>query len=313
MDSHTRQKLLHPLTLRLAQIAFDFTRTRPAIYEHQQSKIKPFFIIGSGRSGTTLLRSVLQRHPEIDIPPESMGRIPNCIKKYYRYGGLDWEDLVNVVLGEFSSFDTFELWNIGLCNVREAALSLPEEEQSLARLLDLIYREHIQTHKPNAVLWGDKSPFNTLRLKWIHRAFPMARYIHIIRDGRDVVSSYLKAGLVESVAKACEFWNMSLENVERFKSRSQIELYTLYYEDFVSAPEDIIPKLCDYLSMPFDSIMLGSAPVDLGDNHLEHMKNVNKPITTASIGKWKTKLTDDQMQEASVRLQKNLKQYGYLS
>ncbi|MDX1617388.1 MAG: sulfotransferase [Balneolaceae bacterium] len=287
-------------------------KTPPVTTRSHGREIDPFFIIGSGRSGTTLLRSILQRHPEIDIPPESHGAIPNSVKKFYRYGGLDWQDLVNVVLGEFLSDAHFGLWEIDLSEARRRALTLEDREKSLARIIDLIYREHMETHKPDAVRWGDKSPFNTLRLEWVRKVFPSARYVHIIRDGRDVVSSFLKSGLMDDINRACRRWNMALDESERHAKRSGTAVLTLYYEQLVKEPEEQVKRTCRFLDIDFVETMLNEKEVYLGDEHLDHLKNVTNPITDKSIGKWKERLTEKQQEVVSQKLASNLKKHKYI-
>lgn len=314
MDANDRQKLLHPVTLRTAQLFFDLFQRYPVITRRQKSEITPFFIIGSGRSGTTLLRSVVMAHSLINIPPESIGRIPNSVKKFYRYGGLAWEDLVNVILGEFSSFDNFPLWEIDLEPTRKILYDLDPSERSLAKIIDQIYQAHISAHKPEAKYWGDKSPFNTLRLKWIDRVFPNARYINLIRDGRDVVSSYLKAGILPSVEVACERWNKSLEYAEEFIEQGNTErIKTVHYESFVKDPEGVTRELCDFLGIEFEEQMFDRREdVELGDDHFKFKQNVKDPITQDSIGKWKQNLTEEQKKVVQEKLESNLQKYRYI-
>ena len=67
---------------------------------HDEARYRPFFIIGSGRCGTTLLRAMLQTHPTVHIPPEtySLGQI---IQEYPRYSRLPWDELLRLILTRF--------------------------------------------------------------------------------------------------------------------------------------------------------------------------------------------------------------------
>lgn len=309
-SSHNRQKLLNSTSLKAIQVFLDMFRYRPINGGGNESG--PFFIIGSGRSGTSLLRSVLYRHEDIDIPPETQGRVPNCIKKYIRYSGADWEDLVNIVVGEFTSFETFELWEIDPEIVRWKLYKAKKTDRTLYKILDTLFREHIAVHKPGATLWGDKSPFNTLRLKWIDRAFPKAKYIHMIRDGRDVALSYMKSGIITKLDEAAKRWIHSLEQVEKFSNKKNRDaIYTVYYEQLVKNPDNIIPGVCHFLGVDFQEQMLNREPIDLGDNKLEHMKNVNRPIFTDSIFKWKDQLDGVDLEILNKFMKQYLVKYGY--
>lgn len=291
---------------------YDIYKSYPLTTRTQRREITPFFIIGSGRSGTTLLRSVLQRHDDIDIPPESHGSIPNSVKKFYRYGGLDWQDLVSVVLGEFTSDPYFKVWELDLSATQMRALELPEEDRSLAKIIDLIYRGHIETHKPEASIWGDKTPFNTLRLDWIQKVFPEGKYIHMIRDGRDVVSSMLKSGRYDKINDACRRWNLALDSVVQFEQEAANSVLSIYYEKFVRDTEMAVRDVCGFLGIEYSDGMLSNSDVYLGDDHLEHLQNVNKPITDKSVGKWKERLSEEQKRIAIKLMKQNLVKHNYM-
>jgi protein-tyrosine sulfotransferase len=306
-----RQRLWDPVTLRLAQIGLDLFR-RPKVTATLGSDYpSPFFIVGSGRSGTTLLRSILQEHPALNIPPETMGRLPNMIKKYFRYGGADWEDLVTICLAEFQSFDTFSFWQTDLEPVQQQLRQLPKNERSLDRIIHDIYRAHGGSHKPGATRWGDKSPFNTLRLSWLDRVFPDAQYIEIIRDGRDVARSYRQADLMPDLASGAQRWEQSIRAVTRFKRKAGNRVHSLRYENLVADPESEIRKVCNFLNLDYRSSMITARDSELGDTSLEHMQNVTQPISEASIGKWKETLTAEELKRLQNEIGQTLKQLGY--
>lgn len=307
----TKQKLLSPLTLQLAQLFLTIFRNHPLITKEQKETFRPFFIIGSGRSGTTLLRTILMRHPAIAIPPETYGLL-NAIKKYIRYNGLDWQDLVNVVLGEFHAHPTFQYWETDLWPIRFELYDTPERDRSLARIIHSVYQCYLQKHKSTATIWGDKTPFNTLRLKWIKKVFPRARYLHLLRDGRDVVSSYLKAKLMSSVEAACHRWNTSLDAADRFeKSCGPGQIISLRYEDLVEKPAELTDKICRFLEIEYLPEMIENMTVKLGDEALEHLKNVQNPINKKSIGKWKKHLSPEEQMLTIKLLKDRLIKKGY--
>ncbi len=302
-----------PLTLRLAQAGLHLHGGAPLHTPSQRTALQPFFIIGAGRSGTTLLRRILAAHPDLAIPPESQGKIPNLVKKFYRYRGLDWPDLVNVSLGEFAAFPTFHFWQLDLEPVRTSLLSLPQAERSLAAIVDGIYGGFLQQNAPQATRWGDKSPFNTLRLKWIERLFPKAVYLHMLRDGRDVVSSYVKAGLFDTAQAAAWRWRHSVQAARAHQRRVEdARFLVVRYEELVQRPTEIAAQVGQLLDVTITPEMIDAPADHLGDTALAHMANVHKPVTTASLGKWRKGLSS--AQQAAVRpiLEKPLVQAGYL-
>lgn len=289
-----------PRTLKVAQLALDIFRKHPLITNAQKQHIQPLFIIGSGRSGTTLLRVILCRHPLVAIPPEAYGLI-NAIKKYIRYNGLDWQDLVNVVYGEFHSHPTFDYWQTDLFRSIRNLHESPAEEQSLALILNCIYKTYMDQHKPQSTIWGDKTPFNTLRLNLLNKVFPKAKYIHILRDGRDVVASYLKAKLMPSLEDACHRWNNSIDAVDKFEKKiAASQIFTVRYEDLVADPTKHVLDTCNFLGLEYCADMIENTEVFLGDDSLDHLKNTTNPINSDSVGKWRRDLNEEQ-QESTLR------------
>ena len=166
----------------------------------------PFFIIGAARSGNTLLRALLVGHSHVAIPPESYV-LHHIVDRWGQLAFLKWQDLVGVAIGTFASHPEFESWELDLTPVFGRAMALQRRERSLARVLDLVYRHYVDAKEPGARMWGDKTPFNTENWYAIERTFPTARYVHVLRDGRDAVSSAVQADLFSGdVSSACDSW-----------------------------------------------------------------------------------------------------------
>ena len=216
----------------------------------------PFFIIGSGRSGNTLLRSILCNHKEISIPPESYV-LKDIFRKYKTFNFLNWEDKIKLILGEFESHEEFYTWEIDLQPVYRKLLLIDDEKRTLSNIIDEIYKHYSEIKFPEANIWGDKTPINTLYLHWIYKMFPNAKYIHLIRDGRDVVSSYLKMGRYNNIQEAADRWSKSIKKSQELSKRTnQDQYYELYYEEMVSNPKEEIKKLCSFLNIEFDENIL---------------------------------------------------------
>jgi protein-tyrosine sulfotransferase len=275
----------------------------------------PFFIVGAARSGNTLLRALLVGHTEISIPPESyvLGTIA---RKWDRINFLDWGEVVKLVVGEFESHPEFHTWNTALSPVYETLLGLAPEERSLARVIDAVYRHYSAEKSRGFRVWGDKTPLNTECLPSIDRVFPDARYIHVIRDGRDAVSSAVEAGLFGgSVEAVCRQWLLRVGNASEFGRRVGGDRYMeLRYEDLVTDAGAAVRRVCAFLGVAFEAQMMEhSQSFDtMGDTGtLEHHANVRKPITSDSIGKWKQRLTEGQIRTVERMLRHRLDTLGY--
>ncbi|WP_197046710.1 sulfotransferase family protein [Oceanobacillus salinisoli] len=282
--------------------------------KNSNSKIScdPFFIIGSGRSGNTLLRAILTSHSDISIPPESYV-LGSMVRKYQSLNFLNWEELVKVIIGELEAHPQFSTWEISLDPIYKRLLSLDSNKRTLANIIDLIYCFYSEQKFPGFKIWGDKTPLNTLNLKWIDKVFSKAKYIHIIRDGRDVVCSYKKANLYNIEEASCR-WNKSIELSRSFgKSKSPDRYMEVRYEDLVRNPENEIKSICEFLQIEYNVNMLNFQRNfnKLGDTKLPHHGNLKNKINVTSIGKWKGQLNEEERVNIENMLHKNLKLLGY--
>lgn len=278
-----------------------------------QENKSPVLIVGCGRSGNTLLRSMLVAGKEVAIPPESYVW-PRIIRKYSSLGYLGWNNISKLIISEFEAYNEFYTWNTSFTKLYKEAVNFPKERQNLADLIDFIYSSYaIEINKDNTN-WGDKTPINTIYLDKILKVFPKAKIIHIVRDPRDVVSSYLKAGLYDNVKEPTEFWNLCIESVKKIKASKKYQLIEIKYESLVSHPENELRKVTSFLNISFKIDMLHFYKHfdNLGDTvHHSHHQNLKSPISTVSIGKWRTNLTSEQVVEIEKKSSGLIKSYNY--
>ena len=280
---------------------------------HRNEGYRPFFIVGSGRSGNTLMRRVLHSDPQIHIPPETyvLGR---AIQLYIRNRYLPWKDLVHLIAALFEFHAEFDKFEISLRPLVARMLAAPPESRSLAFLLNGFYRYHAeQTGNPDS-RWGDKTPYNTLALPWILRVFPDAQFVHMVRDGADVVHSYVQAQLQPNVRAAAERWRSSIRAVDQFSRRHPTRCFEVKYETLVRDPTAIMEGVCSFLDIEFHQSMLTSLDhVDgMGDlARYSHLENASRPIETDSIGKGRRKLSADERAAIAPLIDQDLVRLGY--
>jgi len=167
---------------------------------------------------------------------------------------------------------------------------------------------------PSAIGWGDKTPVNTLHLRWIDRVFPDARYIHMIRDGRDAISSYVKAGIYSNVDEAAHRWSNSVTMGCEFGKDNPERYLEVRYENLVQNPDKEIQRVCRFLGLTFSPNMLRFQDEvdDLGDTHLDHHRGLQREINTDSIGNWKTRLSTDESKRVETLIDEELLKLGYI-
>lgn len=278
---------------------------------------EPFFIITAGRSGSTLLRAIINQDPTVCIPPEShvLGPLTRKFRRCFRF--LPWEYVVRLVGSEFQSkVPGFGFWQLDMHPFYAKALGLPEEERSLARLIDLLYVHYLEDKKPRATRWGDKSLSNAFHLPMLEQLYPAARYVLLIRDGRDVAVSLVAADTtpVTEVSRAAHYWERSVTNAHRFVAGLDAQKHMeVRYEELVRQPETIAARVYDFLGIPFDpSVLQVSDSVDtLGDANRPIHRNLRRPINADSIGKWRQALPPDEQAALQKQLGRKLLELGY--
>ncbi|MDG1707183.1 MAG: sulfotransferase, partial [Emcibacteraceae bacterium] len=281
---------------------------------------EPFFIMGCGRSGNTLLRSMLIAGEEVVIPPESYVW-PRVIRKFVTYKHLPWDELCSIIIGEFEAYREFYTWNCNLATVHLEARSLAHNKRSLAGILDVLYRGYTTQTGQSGLRWGDKTPINTIYSNKIYKLFPRAHYIHIIRDPRDVVCSYLEAAKkneyisVKNIEEAAIFWKASVNSmIELKKNNKSAKVIEIKYEELVSNPVDTLKAICEFLNINYlDALLEFWKKVDkLGDvNYHQHHANISSSINTKSMGKWKNILTEVDCEKLSELIGPLANSYGY--
>jgi len=283
---------------------------------HTPTAYTPFFIIGAQRSGSTLLRSILVANQKIAIPPETFV-LYKAFRKFRTHQHLDWKDLSRLIISEFESHKNFGRWNTNLFPCYQAAFQLPKKERSLAKLIEIIYSQYIEDNNPTAEMWGDKTPYNTLYINWIYKLYPKAKYVHLLRDGRDAINSLLKLGWYTNINDACWRWETSVRMAQKLKAKLEEDSFLeIKYEHLVREPQKEIKRLCTFLRIQFSPEMLN--PQQTAGKIMKNTiatpqhKNILKPINSSRIGNWEQELDASQKALIHRHIGKTLRRLKYL-
>jgi hypothetical protein len=287
---------------------------QPSIPLTNNEDITPFFIVGSGRSGNTLLRRILNTHDGIVIPPETyvLGEI---FRLHNLHKSVKWEQYVNIILSTFEYHDQFFTFEIE--SLRELALELKQfkpSERSLALILDKFYHFYAEIKGEELERWGDKTPINAAYVYRLKKSFSNAQFIHIVRDGVDVAYSYVNANLYEDYETAALRWKKSVNFLKKFGKKFPESYLEVTYEQLVRAPENTTKEVCTFLDIAFRQEMISSdkEASKLGDvRYLDHHNNVFNKINTDSIGKGRSKVPVEVLSNLKKRLNPLLEQLEY--
>ncbi len=273
----------------------------------------PFFIIGSGRSGNTLLRKLLCETEGIHIPPETYV-LGKSIQSFSGMRHLSWEEIVLVTVGYFEFSPHRDTFGVSFAPAVDELLCLPKEKRTFAAILDHVYRFHAHAMDVSVSRWGDKTPLNVYWLPEIDCVFPSAQYIHIVRDGVDVACSYVRSNLYQSLEEAAMRWRSSVRLAEKFQSRRSQRCLTVRYEDLVKEPEVILARVRAFLDIASWPLREKEprGRVRLGDvEKLAHHANVMKPVIASQIGAGRRELTPEESRILTPLINADLRRLGY--
>ena len=270
---------------------------------------EPIFIVGAPRSGNTLARRVLLASGQVYIPPETyvLGEV---IERWPAWNKLQWREKVWLLAAYFEHHRNWSEMDIETLEpFATAAAEWPAARQGLRSLLDALYAYFAAEHGFTQDRWGDKTPWNTMYLKPMSKLFPAAKYVYLVRDGRDSVASQVRADM-RTVEDAVERWIQA--NWACGKHLAAGNTLKVRYEDLVSDPVTVFKDIFSFAGMTFDADYLTRIPENLGDiEMLDHHAKVLKPITPASIGNWEKTLSYEQIAGFASGFHKQMARLGY--
>ncbi|MBA2523374.1 MAG: sulfotransferase [Solirubrobacterales bacterium] len=225
-----------------------FTRARDGLSPADTARPPAPFVVGLTRSGTTLLRMMLDAHRELTIPPETHF-VPDVIKAARGDGDVEQ------VLAAFTANRTWGDFGIDAEEMRTrlAAVELGDEAGALRAFFEA-YAEG--QGKPR---WGDKTPAYMLSVQRIGRVLPEARFIHLIRDGRDVALSQSARSINEQPppAEQAGRWVKRIRKAREQASALKGPRYVeARYEDLVRDSETTLRRICEFIELPWDAGVL---------------------------------------------------------
>lgn len=287
----------------------------------------PLFVIGNPRSGTSLLRLVLTCHSRIVIPPEC-GFIVWLKDAYRSWSRNDCHDRARrrAFVDDLVHCRKFETWGL----TREAIEKSISAYQptTYAELCSLIYLSYAGALKKQVDLWGDKNNFHINHLQDLLNIFPGARFIHIVRDGRDVACSYREVAVLNSSSKyapdlptdigtIAEQWARNVECVFDFMDRlSNQATMVIKYENLVRNSEHTIRAICSWLQLDYEPSMMqfhvsNSAHGLEPKQTIDWKKRTLEPIGTQTVGRFSELLSKVEIAAFESRAGQSLARFGY--
>lgn len=209
------------------------------------------FIVGCGRSGTTLLRSMLDSHPNMAIPPETYFTLRLAANRR-RYEGRG-RFATGLFLDDLCRTGGYRRMGMASDALRERIAADPPE--TYAGAIRSVYREYASSH--GKTRYGDKTPIYILHLPLLGSLFPEAKFVHIIRDGRDVTRSFMDGGWTNRIEDGALYWKLQVRRGRRAGAGLGPERYReVRYEDLIDDPAAVLSSVCSFLNLEYDPQML---------------------------------------------------------
>ena len=251
----------------------------------------PLFIIGVPRSGTTLLRIMLDSHPNLAVGPE-------CPWTASSYGNITsfkdlYHSLVEDKRGPVGNFS-------GL------------SEEDIASILGEAFAKILNSYAQakGKKRWLEKTPDHITEVPFLVKLFPNSKYIHIVRDGRDVACSSYKeketwgknlnlsnsrGKIINTRLNALKRWCLWIKQFEKWQQEYELNVCQIRYEDLVKEPRMVLEKVLSFIDEPWsdDVLSYGKKKHDIPDWEAGSRDvSQTSQITEKGVGQWQSKFTN---------------------
>ena len=248
------------------------------------SESRTIFVLGSPRSGTSLVQSVLAAHSRLFSIPGETGLFSYQNIFARRHFGLSWEENHALFRESRDVVDFFD---------------------RAVRLLE---------SRSGDRTFVEKTPQHVLRLEFLNKRFPNARFVQVVRDGRDCFASAKSHAGIPQAASARRFaryWRNCVDVSLRMDQNPR--LATIRYEDFVRDAPGELDRVMRFLELESEDQQLD--PERFG-SHKRGRRNafrlLRSPVSDRRVGRWRTELSTSEKRDFERVARRQLFAYGYL-
>ncbi len=290
----------------------------------------PVFICGHPKAGTSLIRAILDGHPQLIVYPEESIFFRRFLPKAINLGLPE-----QILLAEKELIHIFQ-WDSkkpapsqeGYPDRDYSFIPFEEVRQELSRMMKenyrhpgdilraavLAYGQVSRQITPQTIRWVEKSPYNEYHAGKIFEWWPQARCIHIVRDPRDNFVSYRR----KHPKWNAEFFSMNwlrstqagLQNQEHYSSQRYL---VMRYEDLTASPQEYLNKLVAFLGINWDESLVEPTRAGIQWRGNSMFANQFQSISSAPVARWKEKLNNDDAAVVSLMTRPFLERLGYSS
>jgi hypothetical protein len=271
---------------------------------------EPIFIVGVPRSGTTLVRLILNSHSRIAIAPET-----HFFRIFWarrdKYGDLRKDENLQSFWGDFAQSKHFEDFRFhDEPDIRNRIFSGERSYNAILRTLLIAYAK-----QNSKIRWGEKTPGHLEYANTILDFYPDARIIHVIRDPRDVALAFKKVPWGSNhVFPNARLWNRYMDMPKRQGLTTSDAYFELRYEDLVTNPKAMIYALCDFIHEEPEDTM--NEFYQTARQYIEKNEpwkdGCLRPLTSSNVGKWKRELSNWEIEQIFLKCERSMIEKGYI-
>jgi hypothetical protein len=277
---------------------------------------RPVFVGGCPRSGTTMVRTMLNSHPALAVPHETRFLV-HAYRLRRRWGDLsdpaNRRRLAEWVAGRKRSRA------MRLCDDLDALVErMVAAPPTLGSVLGAGFLLYAERHgKPR---WGDKRPSYVLNLDAVLALFPEAQYVNVVRDPRAAVASIRRIGSTrkagwyeDGLVAGTELWDRSQRAADRWRRRLGAgQFLEVRYEELVADPEGGLRPLVEFLGLDpagLEAMLDFHEAADIKARRMHPL--VTRPVTTEAVRKWERDLAREEIAFVEDALAGWMRRYGY--
>ncbi len=267
-----------------------------------QAQCDPVFVVGMNGSGTTALLDCLGRHPALYAFPRETRLIPYLMARETIYGELHVDANFRRLWDVVRSLAVFSEAN------GDIPVPLPSDwcdhTRSLAAVLDAVFGYFAARHGKRR--WCEKTPQHVQHLLALATLFSNAKFIHVIRDGRDCAASFHRRWMRTPELTILR-WKKTV-SLGRVQGRSLEDgrYMEVSYENLTTSPETVLRRICRFLGEEFDEAILESS-----DPYLLSEEGDNRSGLRPNSGKWQSYFPPKVQQRLERIAGRVLAEFGY--